>query len=272
MAIIEAQIFSHSLKRIVPIQVILPVGKRYPRPEDNNEKGPFKTLYMLHGLRGNYRDWIIYTQLQNLAEEQNLAVVMPSGENSCYVEQVISDNDYGNYVGNELVEISRKMFPLSAKRDDTFIGGLSMGGFGALRNGFKYWQNFGYIIALSSAVHFFETDLSKPIDSIFHEDEVFGNRSAAAASDKNPRVAFANARSACDKAGVSLPKVYMACGTDDSLLWANRSYKDYLIENGADVTYSEPRGDHNWDFWNAQIPEFLKWLPLDNLGKQAIQM
>ena len=272
MAIIEAQIFSQTLKRIVPIQVVLPVGKRYPRPEDNGEKGPFKTLYMLHGLRGNYRDWVIYTQIQNLAEEQNLAVVMPSGENSCYVEQVISDNDFGEYVGKELVEITRKMFPLSCDREDTFIGGLSMGGFGALRNGFKYWQNFGYIVALSSAVHFFETDLSKPLDAIFHEYEVFGDREEAASSDKNPRVAFANAKKECEEAGVSMPKVYMACGTDDSLLWANRTYKDYLVENGADVTYSEPKGNHNWDFWNNQIPLFLKWLPLGNIGKQAVQM
>ncbi len=272
MAILEAQIFSDSLKRIVPIQVILPVGKRYPRPEDNGEKGPFKTLYLLHGLRGNYRDWVIYTQIQNLAEDQNLVVVMPSGENSCYVEQLISDNDYGEYVGNELVEITRRMFPLSAAREDTFIGGLSMGGFGALRNGFKYCQNFGYIIALSGALHFFETDLAKPIDSIFHEHEVFGNRNEAAVSDKNPRVAFMNAKSACVKNGISLPKIYMACGTDDSLLWANRAYRDYLIENGADVTYSEPKGNHNWDFWNDQIPRFLNWLPLDNHSSQMIQI
>lgn len=273
MAIIELQIFSQALKRMVPMQVILPIGKRYPTPKDEGEKGPFKTLYLLHGLRGNFKDWIVYTDIQNLAEEKNLAVVMPSGENSCYVNQLIEDHDFGAYIGEELVELTRNMFPLSHKREDTFLGGLSMGGFGALRNGFKYWKNFGYIIALSSAVHFFETPLDQPIHSIFHEEQVFGDRTAASQTDKNPRVAFSHLKKLCDAGEAVMPEIYMACGTEDSLLWANQSLRDFLLENGASIAYSEPEGNHNWSFWNSQIPKFLHWLPLEASEKRSsIQM
>ncbi len=54
--------------------------------------------------------------------------------------------------GSSFVEAARRMFPISRRREDTFIGGISMGAYGALRNGFKYAENFGGIIALSSAM------------------------------------------------------------------------------------------------------------------------
>ena len=69
-----------------------------------------------------------------------------------YVESLLPFNDYGAFVGEELPRIMRAMFPLSQKREDTFIAGLSMGGFGALRNGFKYSDTFSRIAALSSAL------------------------------------------------------------------------------------------------------------------------
>lgn len=87
---------------------------------------------------------------------ENLAVVMPAGENAFYVDQPSIGAMHGQFIGEELVEITRKMFPLSRKREDTFIGGLSMGGFGALRNGLKYHDTFGAVICLSGALHVLE--------------------------------------------------------------------------------------------------------------------
>lgn len=77
---------------------------------------------------------------------KNLAVVMPAGENAFYIDQPEMGTMHGKFIGEELVDITRRMFPLSRKREDTYIGGLSMGGFGALRNGLKYhdtfWRNY----------------------------------------------------------------------------------------------------------------------------------
>ena len=151
MAFIQVSFMSKTLMRTVPLQVILPVDK-FTFGQLEREEKPFKTLYLLHGIFGNETDWVHGTRIQRWAEEKNLAVVMPAGENAFYVDQPSIGAMHGQFIGEELVEITRKMFPLSRKREDTFIGGLSMGGFGALRNGLKYHDTFGAVICLSGAL------------------------------------------------------------------------------------------------------------------------
>ncbi len=144
MALIHVNYLSKALFREVPVNVILPIDRF---DSDENEyliKGDvkFKTLYLLHGLLGNYTDWVNQTRILKWAEEKNLAVVMPSGDNSFYFRSRTPWNDYETFIGEELVNMTRKMFPLSDKREDTFIAGLSMGGYGALRNGIVYSDTF----------------------------------------------------------------------------------------------------------------------------------
>ena len=79
------------------------------------------------GITGNHTDFISETRIRALAEEHNLAVIMPSGYNAFYLDQPESHNYYGSFVGEELVRMARSMFPLSTRREDTFIGGVSMG-------------------------------------------------------------------------------------------------------------------------------------------------
>ncbi|KUK14738.1 MAG: Putative esterase, partial [Petrotoga mobilis] len=124
MALLQVNFMSKSLMRKVPIMVVLPVDKlnfsitSEIAERDNN---PFKTLYLLHGGFGNYTSWVSETRIQRLAEGKNLAVVMPSGDNSFYLNQPESGNFYEEFIGKELVDITRKMFPLSKEREDTFI-------------------------------------------------------------------------------------------------------------------------------------------------------
>ena len=151
MALIRADIFSKSMMRTITINAIVPVGKLSFPGMPVREKKPFKTLYLLHGIFGNYTDWVSGTRIQRWAEDNNLAVIMPSGENKFYVDNVDS-NDLGSSFIKELVEVTRELFPLSDKKEDTFIGGLSMGGYGAIVNGLKYYDTFGYIIGLSSGL------------------------------------------------------------------------------------------------------------------------
>lgn len=251
MALIQVNFMSNTLKRTVPLQVILPVDKLL---KQEKETKPFKTLYLLHGLFGNCTDWVANTRIQKWAEDRNLAVVMPSGDNSFYIDyDFIPNNDYGKYIGEELVEITRKMFPLSHKREDTFIAGLSMGGFGAIRNGLKYSETFGYVAGLSSAVHIFEF----PGTGLIGEDQVFGDIEKNKNTDKNPRYIIEHFT---DK---PKPKIFMACGTEDSLITANRIYKDLLTKHHFDVTYIEAKGVHDWVFWDTYIQNVLEWLPLD---------
>ena len=263
MAVLQVNFISDCLKRTVPMTVILPVDKLFGGAVETDEQEPFPTLYLLHGLLGNYTDWTAQTNIQALATEKNLAVVMPSGDNSFYVDSTIPNNDYGRFIGEELIHITRRMFPLSHKREDTFIGGFSMGGFGALRNGFKYHDTFGHIIALSSALNIFELPADIPGRCLFHEDGCFGDLEEARQTDKNPRIALKNLiQKVTSNLDAKCPKVYMACGLQDGLIEVNRSFRDLMQKTGMDVTYEETEGQHNWAFWNSQIPKVLDWLPL----------
>lgn len=258
MALLQVNFVSDGLKRAVPMTVILPVDKL--RPGTAPEAPPkFKTLYLLHGLLGNCTDWVCNTRIQQWAQERDLAVVMPSGDNSFYIEQLVANNDYGRFIGRELVELTRRMFPLSTRREDTFLAGLSMGGFGAIRNGLKFSRTFGCIAGLSSAVHIFEMAPDTPGRTLFGEDQVFGDLEAARLTDKNPRVALEQLISRGDP----IPEIYMSCGLQDTLLESNRALRDFFLEKGVSVTYREAEGQHNWAFWDSQILEVLNWLPLE---------
>ena len=95
MALIQVNFLSESLMRTVPFQVILPVDKLAFPGMPQRENKPFKTLYLLHGIFGNYTDWVSGTNIQRWAEEKDLAVVMPSGDNYFFIDQTDSHNYYG---------------------------------------------------------------------------------------------------------------------------------------------------------------------------------
>ncbi len=261
MALIQVNYLSKVLFRTVPLNVILPVDKISFETLDYQgvPEGGYPTLYLLHGLLGNYTDWVSGTRIQRWAEDAGLAVVMPSGDNSFYIPGLAANSDYGKFVGEELPRVMRSMFPLSQRREDTFIAGLSMGGFGAIRNGMKYAETFSRIAAYSSGIHLFEPD---GFFSIAGEHTVFGPIDEAKETDKNHYVVLEELKTRVSAGEVEAPKFYMSCGTEDSLFAVNAKFRDLLLADGFDVTWDEePRG-HDWDFWDSQIKKTIDWLPL----------
>jgi S-formylglutathione hydrolase FrmB len=264
MAILDVTYMSVALNRNTTFQIILPADRMNPACTEYLPLQPYKTLYLLHGLQDNSRGWLTSTRIKRLATLMNLAVVMPQGDNSYYVDRPLTRENYGELIGRELVEITRRMFPLSHKWEDTYIGGLSMGGFGAIRNGLKYHDTFSRIIGLSSALHVFEEPES--FFDGFGKDR-FGAYEDAVKTDKNPRVAAKNMleKKKADPS-LKLPKLYLACGDSDlvaggALLKGNRSFRDFLIAQGLELTYAEEAGiGHSWDFWDDYIAKGLEWL------------
>lgn len=264
MAILEAEFDSKSLKRTVSFRAILPYERFQP---------PYPTLYLLHGLSGNSGQWIYYTRIRALAESTGIAVIMPSGENSFYLDIPVKDSclgDFGAYIGQELVDATREMFPLSHRREDTFIGGMSMGGYDALRNGLKYHETFGKIAVFAGAVHFYEytRDWVSTHGNVCGELADFGNLDETETTDRNPRVLIQKlqALSAADGA-CRFPSLYMTCGTGDSLLNANHSLAEALKAAGAEVIWKPVPGNHDFVFCDEQLPAVLKWLDVHTKQK-----
>lgn len=268
MALIQMNVMSRALMRTVNVTVVLPADKF---KEDGTPvyTGKFKTLYLLHGVFGSQLDWLSGTRVQRWAQEKNLCVVMPAGENMFYVDQKAPHNYYGEFVGKELVELTRRMFPLSDRREDTFICGLSMGGYGALRNGMKYPENFGYVAGLSSAniikkaaeaTNDSPNFLSRKdyVEAVFGPcDKVLGSDcDILALAEKNAEAVKA------DKDAPALARIFLACGVDDGLLSNSQDLRDGFEKLGYDVTYEEGPGSHEWDFWDRYIKKVIDWLPV----------
>lgn len=268
MAFIQMNLLSQCLMRTVPVNVVLPADKMVFPGMPVRENKPYKTLYLLHGIFGNHMDWGTGTRIQRYAEENDLVVVMPAGENAFYVDRADANDFYGEFVGRELVELTRKMFPLSDKREDTFIGGLSMGGYGAMRNGLKYSDTFGYIVSLSGALLVEEYPKRTNEAPFFIErrdyaESCFGDLDALQESDMNPKWMIKKLK----EEGKDIPKIYIACGDQDSLLGTNKDMAAFLQEQGVDVTFEVGPGNHEWDFWDTYIKKAVyEWLPTEHNG------
>ncbi len=257
MAVLEMEFESKALKRAVSFRAIIPYERFKP---------PYPTLYLLHGLGGSSSRWLHYTNLRILAESKGIAVILPSGENAFYLDVLVKDGclgDFGAYVGDELVRVTREMFPLSTKREDTFISGMSMGGYGALRNGLKYRDTFGKIAVFAGAVHFYEYSREWVADegNVMGELMNFGNLDETEKTDRNPRVLIEEIRKENEADGGNhFPKIYITCGVEDHLLDANRQLAEGLKEAGADVTYVPVPGRHDFFFCNENLPAVFDWL------------
>lgn len=265
MALLQVTFMSQSLQRNVPLMAVLPADVAPPAGAGRCG-GPYRTLYLLHGIYGSCLSWTAESRIKRLAEERNIAVIMPSGDNGFYVDRAESYNRYGEFVGKELVDITRRMFPLSAAREDTFIAGLSMGGFGALRNGLKYRETFGRIAAFSSAL-VLEQALSLSYDEPHitrnrgYFESCFGDIGEALKSDRNPKELVRALKEEKAKNPLTpVPEIFMSCGTEDPLLPNNRDFRDFLEAAGFGVTYVETPGAHDWDFWDEHIERALGWM------------
>ncbi len=267
MAFIRMDLYSRCLLRTVSVTAVVPVDKaKHPGDSIREKDRPYKTLYLLNGLYGNDSDWFLETSIAPLARALDLAVVMPSGENHFYTDCAATGEEYGRFIGKELVDRTRALFPLSEKREDTFIAGLSMGGYGAMRNGLRYAETFGYAAALSGA--FIADRVMDP--GLDDSDPEFARRRRFYQAILGDPAKFRGSDNDYEALYLRLkaekrpePRLYMACGTEDSLIGANRHFRDFLLEHGADLTYEEGPGRHKFTFWGEYIKHVLNWLPLE---------
>ena len=270
MALFQLSFYAPSLRRTVPLTVVLPTDKQLPGKPGYQNAAPYKTLYLLHGVFGCSLDWLSGTRVRALAQNANICVVMPSGDNKFYADSKLSGDKYGSFIAKDLVAFTEATFPVSKKREDRFIAGLSMGGCGAVVNGLRHPETFGVICGMSSA--FIKDNILSSVDEpghgLFTRPEymtMFGLddiRDFEGSENDYDALARRVAKSRRKK-----PLIYLCCGESDGLLPANHAFRDLLLSLGYDVTYEEWPGDHNWKFWDESIEKILAWLPLGKAEK-----
>ena len=245
MAWLQVSWFSKILMRTVPLNVLL--------PDSASHETPTRTLYLLNGFKGDTTEFLLNTDVVGMMHIYRTAIVMPSGENSAYVNQKGSGWNYGDYVGRELVEATRRMLPLSAKREDTAIGGLSMGGYGALVAGLRFPETFGYIIAMSGG--FMGPESVADESSIRRFRNFYGDPQGWETSEGNPEYLAKQ----CRESGAELPKLYLSCGYNDEYALKNRAYHHFLDSIAFPHVYEEGKGSHEWAFWRWSLPRGLNF-------------
>lgn len=267
MAVFDFNFYSESLGRYVSVSAILPTDGACVHPECIPEcyDRPMKSIYLLSGYSGSYMDWVNYTQIVIFSYQYNVAVFMPAGENSFYINDKKRMANYEKFVAEELVDYTRKTFAeVSKRREDTYIGGISMGGFGALYLGMKYGHTFRKILAMSPAIvgYAYTEEKNEFLDASISQDYcegVFGTPQEVAKSDKNLEVLYQR----CMNENIPLPDIFLACGTEDFCLNQSRKLVQFLTEQQASFDYLETPGEHVWMIWNQYIQKGLDWAVLD---------
>lgn len=258
------EFYSTVLGRNAEFRFILPDDARARRDMFKDSpayRRPTKTIYLLNGYSNSSTEWLLGGNIRFMADRFNLAMILPNGENSFYTNGPGTGRRFGDYIGIDLVNFTRERFGLSDKREDTFIGGISMGGYGALRNGFAYPDTFSKIIAMSPAYIIHEIDKAKPgfqnaggnYDFYY---ALFGNLDTVMESENSVEHLIRNIE---ETDVAKMPQVFHACGTEDFLYDVNLTLENYLNEHNVPHKFHESGGTHDFDFWNQYIQKSFAW-------------
>ncbi|MCI8443497.1 MAG: esterase family protein [Provencibacterium sp.] len=256
MALLHVDFFSEVLGMCCQMDVILPQRTQGQIGLTGNAlAGKYPTLYLLHGMSDDHTIWQRRTSIERYVSELGWAVVMPAVQLGWYTN-MRHGGRYFDYVAKELPRICREFFPsMSSSPQDTYVAGLSMGGYGALKLALAAPETFGAAASLSGAVDIArrceEQDGKEPLWT-----NVFGLASHVRGSEND---LFALAESLASS-GEKLPPLYMWCGTEDFLINDNRRLRDSLNGWGYSLHYEESAGAHRWDCWDEKIQSVLAWL------------
>ena len=256
MILTEIKFFSDTLGFHNTMHVLMP--KRTLAEMQSKRAPRYRTLYLLHGHSDDHTAWQRWTSIERYAEGLNLAVVMPAVHLSFYNDMAHGGN-YWQFISEEVPTVVRELFSLSSRREDNFVAGLSMGGYGAFKMALAHPERFTAAASLSGAL-----DLSAIVhphgvrnDKAWLEEmrTVFGDLSKVPGSRHD---LFALAKKAV-KAQVK-PRLYQCCGTEDELHADNIRFRDAVRTLPFDLTYEDGPGDHNWAYWDMMIQRVLRWM------------
>jgi putative tributyrin esterase len=256
MALVRCDFFSDVLGLSTSMTVVLPQATSSQigmTGTATDRDAP--VLYLLHGLSDDDTIWLRRTSIERYAAPLGLAVVMPQVGRSFYTDEA-HGNRYWTFLSEELPAVVRSFFHVSDRREDTFVAGLSMGGYGAVKWALRQPDRFAAAATLSGAVDVVA------LERLQHEPDrerlwhtVFGGQPIGGTDDD----LFA-LLDTVDPAGA--PRLYVGCGTEDRLFPHNQRFLDAVRARGFDVTEDFRPGEHEWGLWDIVVQDVLKWIPL----------
>ena len=146
MAYIDCKLKSQILGTTVGVKLYFPTD--LPADVGYTVKG---VLTLLHGYTNSGDDWMQMTAAPRYAADNGLVLVMPDCGNSFY-QNMMHGGAYKTFVTEELPMLLGRMFKLPARREQNFIAGLSMGGYGALFLGLSRPDLYAGCASFSGAV------------------------------------------------------------------------------------------------------------------------
>lgn len=248
MALFQCNFFSRYLSHETQVEVFL--------PDDNGSVKPYRVLYLLHGRGDSCSSWVRNTSIEQYANQYGIALVMPFAETSFYVDGVYGKRYY-SYLTKELPEKLLGWFPLSARPEETYMAGLSMGGYGALKIGLTLPERFAAIGVFSVGIRpdLFPDFCPTPEDNeILHEDvrRAFGDHGM---QEKDIPEALLRK---CVEENRAIPQIFHYEGKQDMLYEMNADFRDYASKLPVPYRYEEWDGEHCWAFWDEAIQKFLR--------------
>ena len=266
MAFLTCHLFSHVLAGNIAFNIFFPTPSsgdpiRYETlREDYGYDRGLPVAYLLHGMYGDADSWLRFSNIDRYAQDRRCAVVTCSAGNHFY-QNMRHGADYETFFTQELPAYICALFPVSSRREDTFIGGFSMGGYGAWHLALAAPERYSRAASMSGAldlVSLYRDQRNIPSPSAFHWEAIFEDPDALEGSRSD---LFAQYRS-CVRNGC-VPALYQACGTEDFLYRMNLSVRNRLLAEKADLTWREGPGGHDWTFWDMEIQHVLDWFLQD---------
>jgi len=257
MILNEVNFFSETLGLLSTMYVLLP--QRTLADARTKRTPKYGTLYLLHGHSDDHTAWMRWSSIEKYAEGLNLAVVMPAVHLSFYNDMAYG-SAYWQFISEEVPVLVRDMFSLSSKREDNFVAGLSMGGYGAFKMALTHPERYAAAASLSGAVDINDVVSVKKGDPLnkpwlVEMRNVFGDLSKVPGSKHD---LFALAKKVAK--GPVKPRLFQCCGTEDDLYPQNIRFRDAIRKLPLDLTYEEGPGEHNWAYWDKNIQNVLAWM------------
>jgi putative tributyrin esterase len=240
MAFATINYFSQSLKKASSFNIVF--------PDDPGITRPWAVFYLLHGLSDDHTIWMRRTSIERYVAGLPLVVVMPDGGRGWYTNAASPGGlAYEDDLIKDVVGLVDRTFPVKAERSGRAIGGLSMGGYGAVKLGLKHHETFASVNSHSGALAFARRDPANARELSPEFAAIVGDHPKG--SDNDPFALVERIDHG------RLPALRIDCGTDDFLLEDNRAFHKHLESMKIPHEYVEPPGDHEWGYWDRHVQE-----------------